>query len=76
MKKKIMIFFLALISCVNIHAENEVTIIAVGEAEEDKTSLSFEFSYDQKLKEAELKELKNVAQIIKDDFAFYSISSK
>ena len=71
MKKKIMIFFLALISCVNIHAENEVTIIAVGEAEEDKTSLSFEFSYDQKLKEAELKELKNVAQIIKDDFAFY-----
>ena len=50
---------------------DEITIVAVGDAEKEKESLYIEHSSSPDLKPEESKVISNIAKIIQDDFSFY-----
>lgn len=65
------IIILSLVLCsLNLFAD-EVTIVAVGDAEQEKDSIHIEMSASPDLKAGEKKVANSLAQIIIDDFKFY-----
>lgn len=61
-----MIFF-----CFSLLAEDNLTIVAVGQAEKDSEKISFQHNSLDKLNPRDAKAVTEMIQIFQDDFAFY-----